>query len=43
MKLGGTLWGLANTIRVHPAVGDSVMEAVEKLLSGAIHCLQYQI
>ena len=39
MKLGGTVQDLANTIHAHPTVGESVMEAAEKLLGGAIHCL----
>lgn len=39
MKFGGTVEDIANTIHAHPSVGESVLEAAEKYLGGAIHCL----
>lgn len=39
MKFGGRVEDIAHTIHAHPTVGESIMEAAEKYLGGAIHSL----
>ncbi len=39
MKLEGCVEDIAHTIHAHPTVGESIMEAAEKYLGGAIHSL----
>ena len=39
MKLEGCVEDLAQTIHAHPTVSESIMEAAESYLGGAIHSL----
>lgn len=39
MKLEGCVEDIANTIHAHPTIAESVMEAAENFLGGAIHSL----